>query len=49
MSRPSGPVVGFVSVWNASTCRFERSFGAMCGWRGGNGAATGFGVAGSPV
>jgi hypothetical protein len=29
--RPSGPGVGFASVWYASTCRLLRSFGAMKG------------------
>jgi hypothetical protein len=48
MSRPSGPVDGLVSVWKASTCRFERSFGAMCGWAGGSGAAIGFGDVACP-
>ena len=34
MSRPSGPGSRLVSVCQASECRFERSFGAMNGWRG---------------
>src|SRR3954468_12091669 len=38
---PSGPGRTFASVWNASTCRFERSFGAMCGCRGGCATYTG--------
>jgi len=41
MELPSGPVRTLVSVWKASECRFERSFGAMCGWRGATGAGTG--------
>src|SRR3954462_13039236 len=49
MSLPSGPGSTFASVWNASTWRFERSFGAMWGCRGGCGTKTGFCVAGAPT
>ena len=47
--RPSGPGVELVSVWKPSTCRLLRSFGAMNGWAGGTGAATGFCAAAWPM
>src|SRR3954470_11585799 len=46
---PSGPGPVLVSVWNASTCSSERSFGAMNGWRGGWRANTGCWVAAWPT